>query len=56
MPEEEQEVFNLLWYEQLTHEQAAEVLGVTTRTVRRRWQDARYRLQKARFGEPLPAE
>ena len=56
LPEEEQEVFNLLWYEQLTHEQAAEVLGVTTRTVRRRWQDARYRLCKARLGEPLPAE
>jgi RNA polymerase sigma-70 factor (ECF subfamily) len=56
LPEEEQEVFNLLWYEQLTHEQAAEVLGVTTRTVRRRWQDARYRLCKARLGEPLPGE
>ena len=40
LPEEEREVFNLVWYEQLTHEQAAEVLGVTARTVRRRWQDA----------------
>ena len=40
LPADEQEVFNLLWYEQLTHEQAAEVLGVTARTVRRRWQDA----------------
>ena len=56
LPDEEQEVFNLLWYEQLTHEQAAEVLGVTTRTVRRRWQDARYRLCKARMGEPLSTE
>ena len=54
LPEEEREVFNLVWYEQLTHEQAAEVLGVTARTVRRRWQDARYRLCKARMGEPLP--
>ncbi len=54
LPEEEQEVFNLVWYQQLTHEQAAEVLGVTARTVRRRWQDARYRLCKARLGEPLP--
>ena len=44
LPEEEREVFNLVWYEQMTHEQAAEVLGVTARTVRRRWQDARYRL------------
>jgi RNA polymerase sigma-70 factor (ECF subfamily) len=56
LPEEEQEVFNLLWYEQLTHEQVADILGVTARTVRRRWQDARYRLQKARLGEPLPTE
>jgi RNA polymerase sigma-70 factor (ECF subfamily) len=56
LPDDEREVFNLVWYEQMTHEQVAEVLGVTTRTVRRRWQDARYRLQKARLGEPLPAE
>jgi RNA polymerase sigma-70 factor (ECF subfamily) len=56
MPEEEREVFNLVWYEQMTHEQVAEILGVTKRTVRRRWQDARYRLQKVRFGEPLPEE
>jgi RNA polymerase sigma-70 factor (ECF subfamily) len=56
MPDEEREVFNLLWYEQMGQEEAAEILGVTTRTVRRRWQDARYRLQKARLGEPLPEE
>ena len=54
LPEEEREVFNLIWYEQMPHEQAAEVLGVTTRTIRRRWQEARYRLYKARLGEPLP--
>jgi RNA polymerase sigma-70 factor (ECF subfamily) len=56
LPEEEREVFNLIWYQQLTQEEAAEVLGVTTRTIRRRWQDARYRLQKACLGEPLPEE
>jgi RNA polymerase sigma factor (sigma-70 family) len=56
LSDEEKEVFNLLWYEQMTQEEAAEALGVTARTVRRRWQDARYRLQKARLGEPLPAE
>ncbi len=56
LPDEEREVFNLVWYQQLTHEQAAAVLGVTARTVRRRWQDARYRLCKARLGEPLPRE
>jgi len=56
LPEEDREVFNLLWYEQMSQEEAAEVLGVTARTIRRRWQDARYRLQKARLGEPLPTE
>ena len=56
LPEEEREVFNLIWYEQMTQEEAAEVLRVTARTIRRRWQDARYRLQKARLGEPLPDE
>ena len=54
LPEAEREAFNLVWYEQMTHEEAAEVLGVTARTVRRRWQDARYRLCKVRLGEPLP--
>jgi RNA polymerase sigma-70 factor (ECF subfamily) len=53
---EEREVFNLIWYEQMSQEEAAEVLGVTVRTVRRRWQEARYRLQKARLGEPLPEQ
>jgi RNA polymerase sigma factor (sigma-70 family) len=54
LPEEEREVFDLLWYQQLSQEQAAEILGVTARTIRRRWQDARYKLCKARLGEPLP--
>jgi RNA polymerase sigma-70 factor (ECF subfamily) len=54
LPEEEREVFNLVWYEEMTQEQAAEVLGVTVRTVRRWWRNARYRLQKARLGDPLP--
>jgi RNA polymerase sigma-70 factor (ECF subfamily) len=56
LPEEEREIFNLLWYEQMSQEEAAELLGVTTRTVRRRWRDARYRLCKARMGEQLPEE
>ncbi len=54
LPDDEREVFDLLWYQQLTQEQAAEVLGVTTRTIRRRWQDARLKLCKARLGESLP--
>jgi RNA polymerase sigma-70 factor (ECF subfamily) len=56
MPDEEREVFNLLWYEEMTQEKAAEVLGVTARTVRRRWQDARFRIGKVCRGEPVPEE
>ncbi len=52
LPEEEREVFNLLWYEGLDQPEAAEVLGVGLRTVKRRWQSARLRLFEALHGEP----
>jgi RNA polymerase sigma-70 factor (ECF subfamily) len=52
LPEEEREVFNLLWYEGLPQEQAAAVLGVGLRTVKRRWQKARLLLYEALHGEP----
>jgi RNA polymerase sigma-70 factor (ECF subfamily) len=52
LPEPEREAFNLLWYEGLTQEQAAEVLGVGLRTVKRRWQKARLLLYEALHGEP----
>ena len=54
LPDEEREVFNLLWYEGLGQEEAAEMLGISQRTIRRRWQDARVRLSEARMGENLP--
>lgn len=41
LPEDEREVVNLLFYEALTQEEAAQVLGVNVRTVKRRWQSAR---------------
>lgn len=51
LPEDEREVFNLLWYGELTQAEAAEVLSVAVRTVIRRWQAARVRLYKALQGE-----
>lgn len=54
LPEEEREAFSLLWYDGLSQEEAAQVMGVSERTLRRRWHDARYRLSKARRGETLP--
>jgi DNA-directed RNA polymerase specialized sigma24 family protein len=35
--EEEQELFNLVWYLGLSRDQVARTLGCSTRTVARRW-------------------
>jgi len=54
LPDDEREVFNLLWYGELTQAEAAEVLGIAVRTVIRRWQAARIRLYKALREEAPP--
>ena len=51
LPDEEREVFGLIFYQGLTQEDAAEVLGVAVRTVQRRWQAAMLELHRARGGE-----
>ncbi len=51
LPEEEREVMELLWYDGLTHAQAAESLGVATKTVQRRWASARLMIRDALHGE-----
>ena len=45
LPEEEREVFDLLWYEGLEQSEAASFLGVPRATVQRRWLKARLRLK-----------
>jgi RNA polymerase sigma factor (sigma-70 family) len=45
LPKEEREIVHLLLYDGLTQPQAAEVLGVSIRTVRRRWRNARLLLR-----------
>ena len=52
LPEEERQVTDLLWYRGLTHAQAAEALGVATKTVQRRWASARLMIRDALDGEP----
>jgi RNA polymerase sigma factor (sigma-70 family) len=54
LPEDEREVFNLLYYEGLTQEEAASVLGISFRTLKRRWHSARLKLYEAlhHAGEP----
>jgi RNA polymerase sigma-70 factor (ECF subfamily) len=53
LPVEERETFSLLWYQGLTQAEAAEVLRVSERTVKRRWQLARLHLHEA-LGGNLP--
>jgi len=52
LTDEQREVFDLLWYEGLTQPEAATVLGVSLKTVKRRWQDARLFLFEAMRDEP----
>jgi RNA polymerase sigma-70 factor (ECF subfamily) len=47
LPNEDRETFDLLWYHGMTQEEAAEVLQVSVRTIRRRWRSARLRLHEA---------
>jgi RNA polymerase sigma-70 factor (ECF subfamily) len=51
LPDEEREVFALLWYQGLTQEAAAELLGISLRTLKRRWQAARLTLARLCSGE-----
>lgn len=51
LPENEREVFELVWYQGLTQVEAAELLRVDVRTIKRRWLSARMTLQDALQGE-----
>ena len=46
LPEQEREVFGLLFYEGLAQAEAARVLGVSVPTVKRLWRSARLRLHR----------
>lgn len=51
LPEEQREIFDLLWYKGLTQPDAAKVLGISLATLKRRWQSARIFLHDALKGE-----
>jgi RNA polymerase sigma-70 factor (ECF subfamily) len=53
LPDDEREVFDLVWYQELTHSEAADVLNVSTKTIQRRWHAACLRLHDA-LGDHLP--
>lgn len=52
LPDEDREVFDLLWYQGLSQAEAGKALGISDRTVKRRWQAARMRLYQSLRGEP----
>jgi RNA polymerase sigma-70 factor (ECF subfamily) len=54
LPDDQREAFDLLWYQGLSQAEAALILGVSERTVKRRWADARLRLFDALEGQ-LPS-
>lgn len=47
LPRETKEILNLVYYEGLSQEETAEALGISVRTVKRRWQKAKLILQEA---------
>ena len=53
-PADERAVVDCLFISDLTQEETAQVLGVSLRTVKRRWQSARIRLQAAIEGGTCP--
>src|SRR5262249_45161374 len=50
LPDDERLVFDLVWYQGLSQPAAAEVLGISERTVKRRWLSARITLGSALGG------
>lgn len=53
LPDEEKEVFDLLWYQGLPQAEAAALLGITERVVRYRWRSARLKVHRM-LGGRLP--
>lgn len=46
LPKEEQQVCDLLWYQGIPQGQAAEILEISERTLKRRWQAVRLKLHR----------
>lgn len=53
LPEEERELFAMVWYLGLKQEEIAALVGISVRTVKRRWESAKRLLAQAVRGEDL---
>jgi RNA polymerase sigma-70 factor (ECF subfamily) len=51
LPEDKRSVVDLIWFHDLTHAEAAVLLGVSEKTVARRWREARVALFDALSGD-----
>lgn len=47
LPPDQRDLFDLLWYQELTQEEASELLGIPLRTLKRQWQTVRRALVDA---------
>jgi RNA polymerase sigma factor (sigma-70 family) len=56
LPDDEREVFDLIWYQALTRAEAASLLGISERTLLRRWQSARLAIFDAMDGRLPPSD
>jgi RNA polymerase sigma-70 factor (ECF subfamily) len=50
LPEEDRQLFDLLWYQGLSQLEAAELLQTSTRTIKRRWRAVRLKIHDALHG------
>jgi RNA polymerase sigma factor (sigma-70 family) len=53
LPDDLRAVFDLLWYQEMSQAEAAELLGIAVPTVKLRWMKARLRVQQALGGAPF---
>lgn len=51
LPDESREMFDLLWYHELSQEEVAKLIGLSTRQVKRRWREAKLQLAERMNGE-----
>lgn len=51
LPADVRDLFDLLWYQELRQAEVAEILGVSERTIKRRWAAARLQLHELLGGE-----